>query len=90
MNRSLGNLLRCLAGNKPSNWEMVLTQAEFAYDNYVNRSTGKTPFEIVTGMHPRGISYLRDVVGEEKRSTVGEEFVDFMESLRSEVEVGTK
>ena len=24
VNRSLGNLLRCLVGNKPSNWEMVL------------------------------------------------------------------
>ena len=55
MNRSLGNLLRCLVGNKPSNWEMVLAQAEFAYKNSVNRSTGKTPFGIVTRMKPRGI-----------------------------------
>ncbi len=87
VNRSLGNLLRCLVGNKPSNWEMVLAQAEFAYNNFVNRSTGKTPFEIVTGMHPRGISDLRDVVGEEKKSVAGEEFVDFMESLHKEVKL---
>ena len=53
----------------------------------MNRSTGKTPFEIVTGMHPRGISDLRDVVGEEKRSVVGEEFSDFMESLHNEVKL---
>lgn len=50
VNRSLGNLLRYLVGDKPSNWEVVLAQAEFAYNNSVNRSTGKTPFEIVTGM----------------------------------------
>ena len=81
VNRSLGNLLRCLVGNKPSNWEMVLAQAEFAYNNSVNRSTGKTPFEIVTGMKPRGVSDLRDGDGEEKRIVVGEEFVDFMESF---------
>jgi hypothetical protein len=87
VNRSLGNLLRCLVGNKPSNWEMVLAQAEFAYNNSVNRSTGKTPFEIVTGMHPRGISDLRDVAGEEKRSAAGEEFADFMESLHKEVKL---
>ena len=87
MNRSLGNLLRCLVGNKPSNWEMVLPQAEFAYNNFVNRSIGKTPFEIVIGMHLRGISDLRDVVGEEKRSTTGEEFADFMESLHKEVKL---
>ena len=55
MNRSLGNLLRCLVGNKPHNWEMVLAQVEFAYNNFVNKSIGKTPFEIVIGMHPRGI-----------------------------------
>ena len=29
VNRSLGNFLRCLVGNKPCNWEMVLAQAEF-------------------------------------------------------------
>ena len=87
MNRSLGNLLRCLVGNKPSNWEMVLAQAEFAYNNSVNRSTGKTPFEIVTGMQPRGVSDLRDIAGEEKRSAAGEEFADFMESLHKEVKL---
>ena len=87
VNRSLGNLLRCLVGNKPSNWEMVLAQAEFAYNNSVNRSTGKTPFEIVTGMHPRGISDSRDVASEEKRRAVGEEFFDFMESLHKEVKL---
>ena len=27
VNRSLDNFLRCLVGNKPSNWEMVLAQA---------------------------------------------------------------
>ena len=80
-------MLRFLVGNKPSNWEMVLAQAEFAYNNSINKSTGKTPFEIVIGMHPRGISNLRDVSGEEKRSATGEEFVDFMESLHKEVKL---
>ena len=50
VNRSLGNLSRCLVGDKPSNWELVLAQAEFTYNNYVNRSIVKTPFEIDTGM----------------------------------------
>ena len=54
----------------------------------MNRITRRTPFEIVTRMHPRGISDLRDVAGEEKRSTVGEEFADFMESLHKEVKLG--
>lgn len=77
MNRGLGNLLRCLVGDKTTNWELLLAQAEFAYNNYVNRSIGKTHFEIVTGIQARGVSYLRDVIGEEKRSVVEEEFFLF-------------
>ena len=80
-------MLRCLVGDKPHNWEMVLAQAKFAYNNYMNRSTGKTPFDIFTGMNPRGVSELRDVVGEEKRTVAGEEYVDFMESLHKEVKL---
>ena len=57
-------MLRCLVGNKPSNWEMVLAQAEFAYKNSMNRSTRKTPFEIVTRMKARGVSNLRDMASE--------------------------
>ena len=85
MNRSLGNLVRCLVGNKPSNWEMVLAQAKFAYNNSVNRSTRKTPFDIVARMKPRGISYLRDIVGEEKRSDEGEVFSNIIKSLHEEM-----
>jgi hypothetical protein len=36
-----------------------MPQAEFAYNDSPNRSTGKIPFQIVYGMHPRGISELR-------------------------------
>ena len=86
VNGSLGNLLRCLVGDKPSNWELVLAQVEFAYNNSMNRSTG-TPFEIVTRMQPRGISDLRDIVGEEKRSVAGEGFADCMKSLHDEVKL---
>ena len=85
MNRSLGNLLRCLVGNELHNCEMILAQALFAYNNSVNRSTGKTPFEIVTRTQPRGVSNLREIVGEEKRNDAGEGFSNFMEFLHKEV-----
>lgn len=74
--RSLGNLLRFLVGDKTESWDLILAQAEFAYSNSVNRSTGRTPFEIVTGAHPRGISELRDISSEDQRSVEAEEFVD--------------
>lgn len=56
VNRSLGNLLRCLIGEKSRNWDLVLAQEEFAYKNLMNRSRRKTPFEILTGLNPKGVS----------------------------------
>ena len=60
VNRSLGDLLRSLVTEHHSSWDNILTQAEFAYNDSVNRSTGKIPFEIVYGRQPRGVSELRD------------------------------
>ena len=81
-------MLRCLVGDKLSIWTDVLAQAEFAYNNSVNRSTGKTPFEIVNGMKPRRVPELRDlIVDKDKRSLEGDEFVEFMSSLHKEVKL---
>ncbi|MFS7946886.1 putative nucleotidyltransferase, Ribonuclease H [Helianthus anomalus] len=51
-NRSLGNLLRCLVGNNQKQWDLVLPQAEFAYNRSSHRSTGMSPFLIVYGRNP--------------------------------------
>lgn len=52
-NPTLGNLLRRLSGDKPRQWDLALAQAEFAFKNMVNCSTGKCPFEIVYTRVPR-------------------------------------
>jgi hypothetical protein len=49
VNRSLGDLLRSLVTKNHSSWDNVLPRAEFAYNDSVNRSIGKSPFEIVYG-----------------------------------------
>ena len=40
VNRSLGDLLRSLVTEHHSSWDHILPQAEFAYNDSVNRSTG--------------------------------------------------
>ncbi|KAE8704407.1 General regulatory factor 9, MU isoform 1 [Hibiscus syriacus] len=61
VNRSLGNLLRCLAGTKPKHWDLVLPQAEFAYNISKNRTTCLSPFEIVYGQNPSGVLDLAPI-----------------------------
>ncbi|GLI64705.1 hypothetical protein VaNZ11_007997, partial [Volvox africanus] len=51
-NRTLGDMLRNYAGRTPLVWDTYLTAAEFALNNAVNRSTGKSPFFLNYGFHP--------------------------------------
>ncbi|KAL6503790.1 hypothetical protein OROGR_025713 [Orobanche gracilis] len=54
VNRSLGNLLRCLVGDHLKSWDTKLSQVEFAHNSAINRSTGLCPFQIVYAVVPRG------------------------------------
>jgi hypothetical protein len=58
--KSLGDLLRSLVTEQHSQWDHILPRAEFAYNDSINRSTGKSPFQIVYGMQPRRVSELKD------------------------------
>jgi hypothetical protein len=53
MNISLGDLLRSLVNEHHSQWDHILPQAKFTYNDSLNRSTGQSPFQIVYGMQPR-------------------------------------
>ena len=82
MNRSLGNLLRSLAGEHPKQWDHIFPQAEYAYND---SPTGQSPFHIVYGLHPRGISELRNLGRAELRSADGEEFPSKMKAIHEQV-----
>ena len=47
VNCTLGNLIWCISGEKPKQWDLALSQAEFSYNSSVSRSIGKSPFSIV-------------------------------------------
>jgi hypothetical protein len=85
VNRSLGHLLRSLVAEHHNSWDNVLPQAEFAYNDSVNWSTGQSPFQIVYGTHPRGFSELRDSEQTTTRSASAKEFAEAIRELHSRV-----
>ena len=54
VNRSLSVLLRSLIKKNIWEWESLLPYAEFVFNKLTNRTTGKSPFELVYGMNPLG------------------------------------
>jgi hypothetical protein len=50
VNRSLGDLLRILVTEHHIQWDHILPQEEFYYNDSFNRSIGHNPFQIVYGM----------------------------------------
>ena len=79
VNRSLGDLLRSLVTEHHTSWDQILPQAEFAYNDSMNQSTGKSPFQILYGTQPRGVSELRESKQAETSSVRAEEFAEAMQ-----------
>ena len=59
-------MLRSLIGESPKQWDRVLAQAKFTYNDSPNKSTGMSPFQILYGMHPRGVYEFYDLSQLEK------------------------
>lgn len=85
VNRSLGNFLRCLTKEYGQSWDQLIHQAEYAYNDSVNWSTGKSPFEVVYGMHPRGILELRDINNLQPKSGTANDIAQSMKEVHEQV-----
>jgi hypothetical protein len=85
VNRSLGDLLRSLVTEHHGSWDNILPQAEFAYNDSLNQSTRKSPFQIVYGTQLRGVSELRELEKTATSSVSAEEFAEAMEEIHSRV-----
>jgi hypothetical protein len=85
VNISLGNLLRSMVTEHHNQWDQILPQGKFSYKDSPNRSTGKSPFQILYGMQPRGVSELRDLEQSEIISTGAEDFATEMQNIHIQI-----
>lgn len=85
VNRSLSTLLRCVVGSHTSSWNTLLPLVEFTYNSSVNRSTGKSPFEIVTGYNPRKPLDLVPLSASSRPSELAQSFAQHMHDMHDEI-----
>lgn len=78
-------MLRCLTKEYGQSWDQLIGQAEYAYNDTINRSTGKSPFEVVYGLHPRGICELRELKNGTQGSGYAEDFAQSMKEVHETV-----
>uniref|UniRef100_A0A2N9HAC1 RNA-directed DNA polymerase n=1 Tax=Fagus sylvatica TaxID=28930 RepID=A0A2N9HAC1_FAGSY len=83
--KSLGNLLRSLVGEQPKRWDFVISQAEFAYNSSVNRSTKKPPFEVVYGRNMNHVLDLLPLSNQARVSMEAEEFAEHIKAIHEQV-----
>ena len=72
-------------GDKPKGWDLILPQVEFSYNNSINRTTGRSPFQNVYGSSPRTTLELRKMEQGERTSAEAEEFSKHIKHLHEEV-----
>jgi hypothetical protein len=85
VNRSLGNLLRCLMGEANRNWDLILPTAQLAYNSFANRTISISPFEVVHGYPPRKPLDLLPMSPYVRVSESTEAFAQHLHNLHHEI-----
>lgn len=66
-------------------WDSILSQVELSYNDTINRNIRKAPFQIVYGIHPRGVLELRELPKEDPFSADGEAFASAIKEVHDQV-----
>ncbi|RVW23503.1 hypothetical protein CK203_090733 [Vitis vinifera] len=79
-----------MVGEIPKQWEVVVAQAEFAYNYSRNRIAGKSPLEVIYGRHSMHLYDLAPLAEMGRTSLKGENIADLMKKLHEEIRLKIK
>ncbi|GKD07328.1 RNA-directed DNA polymerase [Tanacetum coccineum] len=85
VNRNLGNILKRLIEKNIREWDLQLAHAEFAYNNSISQTTGRSPFEVVFGLNLITPLDLTPIETKYLLSGDAEERIKFIKKLHEEV-----
>ena len=85
VNHTLGNLIWCISGEKPKQWNLALSQVEFAYKSSVSRSISKSPFSIIYCVPPKHALNLVPLLELLGVSQVAESMADRIQAMQEKV-----
>ncbi|KAM2196635.1 hypothetical protein ACFX1Q_000135 [Malus domestica] len=77
-------MIRCVYGDKPKQWDLVLAQVEFAYNSRVHTTTGKSPFSIVYTSIPRHVVDLIRLPRGPRVSIAAEHMAERVQAVKNE------
>jgi len=86
VNRTLGTLLRVLVKKNLKAWDLLLPQADFAYNRAPSRTTNESPFKVVNGHNPFGALNLVPLHQGEKMNTEASKSVREIQELHKRVQ----